>query len=118
MSKQHQEFGQFIRDNRESLKITLRQLARDVDVSPTYLSQIEQGNFSAPSEEKIRLLAERLKLDLDKLMAMADKIPSDLKPIFTEQPKPVADFLRTAQGLSESDWEKLRKQAEKMKRED
>lgn len=118
MTKQHVEFGQFIRASREGLQITLRQLARDVDVSPTYLSQIEQGNFSPPSEEKIRLLAERLKLDADKLMAMADKIPSDLKPIFTDQPKSVADFLRTAQGLSESDWEKLRKQAAKMKKEE
>lgn len=117
MSKQHQEFGQFIRDSREELKITLRQLARDVEVSPTYLSQIEQGNFAPPSEEKIKLLAKHLKLDEDKLMAMADKIPSDLKPIFTEQPKPVADFLRTAQGLSKEDWEKLRKQAEKLQKE-
>jgi len=117
MTKQHQEFGQFIRDSREKLKITLRQLARDVEVSPTYLSQIEQGNFSPPSEEKIRLLAKQLKLDEDELLAMANKIPSDLKPIFTEQPRPVADFLRTAKGLSEEDWEKLRKQAQKMQKE-
>lgn len=117
MSKQHEEFGQFIRDSRENLKITLRQLARDVGASPTYISQIEQGNFAPPSEDKIRLLAKHLKLDLDQLLAMANKIPSDLKPIFTEQPKPVADFLRTAQGLSEEDWEKLRKQAQKMQKE-
>jgi transcriptional regulator with XRE-family HTH domain len=117
MSKQHEEFGQFIRDSREKLKITLRQLARDVEVSPTYLSQIEQGNFAPPSEEKIVLLAKHLKLDEDQLMAMANKIPSDLKPIFTEQPKPVADFLRTAQGLSNEDWEKLRKQAEKLQKD-
>jgi len=117
MTKPQQEFGQFIRDNREKMNITLRQLARDVDVSPTYLSQIEQGNFAPPSEEKIRLLAKKLKLDEDQLLAMANKIPSDLKPIFTDQPKPVADFLRTAKGLSNEDWEKLRKQAEKLQKE-
>ncbi len=117
MTKQHQEFGQFIRDHREGMKITLRQLARDIEVSPTYLSQIEQGNFSPPSEEKIRLLAQHLKLDEDELLAMANKIPSDLKPIFTDQPRPVADFLRTAKGLSEEDWEKLRKQAQEMQKE-
>lgn len=117
MSKQHQEFGQFIRDSREKLNITLRQLARDVEVSPTYLSQIEQGNFAPPSEEKIKLLAKHLKLDGDQLMAMADKIPSDLKPIFTENPQPVADFLRTAKGLTPEDWEKLKKTAEKLQKD-
>ncbi len=35
------QFGQFIRESRESLKTTLRQLAREVDVSPAYISQIE-----------------------------------------------------------------------------
>ncbi len=105
------QFGQFIRDSRENLKITLRQLARDVGMSPAYLSQIERGRFAPPSEEKILLLAKRLKLNSDELMALADKIPSDLKSIFIAQPKPVADFLRTAQGLSESAWEELRKQA-------
>lgn len=118
MTKQQADFGKLIRDRRESLKITLRQLAREVDISPTYLSQIEQGNFSPPTEERIRAIAERLDLDADALMALANKIPSDLTPIFSEQPKQVADFLRTAKGLSEGDWEKLRKQAEKMKRED
>lgn len=117
MSKQQQEFGEVVRNRREELKITLRQFARDIDVSPTYLSQIEQGNFSPPSEEKIRLLAKKLGLDEDEMLAMANKIPSDLKPIFTEQPRPVADFLRTAKGLSEEDWEKLRKQAQKMQKE-
>lgn len=117
MTKHHQDFGQFIRDSRESHKITLRQLARDMGVSPTYLSQIEQGNFSPPAEDKIRLLAKHLKLDPDTLFAMADKIPGDLKPIFTEQPKPVADFLRTAKGLSPEDWEKLRKKAEQLQKE-
>ena len=117
MTKQHQEFGQFIRGSREKLKIALRQLARDMKVSPTYLSQIEQGNFSPPSEEKIRSLADHLKLDVDQLFAMANKIPSDLKPIFTEQPNSVGNFLRTAKGLSTKDWEKLSKQAKKMQKE-
>lgn len=112
-----EKFGIFVRQRREELGITLRGLCRSIELSPTYLSKIEQGEFLPPSEEKVKLLARYLRVDEDKLMGLADRIPSDFKEIFTHQPKPVADFLRTAKGLSDKDWGKLRKQASELKKE-
>ena len=47
--KKKVHFGQYIRELRTDKGITLREFARQLDVSPTYISQIEQGNFGPPA---------------------------------------------------------------------
>ena len=38
-------FGSLVREEREQRKIGLRELARQIGISPTYLSMIERGEF-------------------------------------------------------------------------
>lgn len=113
MTKGNETFGERVRQRREEKKISLRKFAEMVDVSPTYISQIERGEFSPPKEEKIRLMAQILGENEDELLSLANKVSSDLPAIIQKHPKEVATFLRTASNLSPEQWKKLTKDIEK-----
>lgn len=113
MTKGNETFGERVRQRREEKKISLRKFAVMVRVSPTYISQIERGEFNPPSQEKIVEIAEILGENVDEMLALANKVPSDLPPIIQKHPKEVATFLRTASNLSPEQWKKLTKDIEK-----
>lgn len=93
-------FGRHIRDRRESLKAsqgrnyTLRAVARTLECQPAYLSMVERGTVAPPSETLIKKLAAVLGLDADVLLALAGKIPSDLREIILKRPHLFADLIR------------------------
>jgi len=110
-------FGERIRQLREEKKKTdpkfsLRQFADAVGVSPTFLSKMERGEFNPPSAKTIKKMAALLGADADELLALAGKVDPELNKIISEQPKAMADFLRTARqrGLTEEDIRKLTEQ--------
>ena len=51
------EFARYIRQLRERAGKKLRQAAREAEISPTYLKQIESGQRSPPDPEFLRRLA-------------------------------------------------------------
>lgn len=113
----NKSFGQRIRELREEKKkndprYSLRQFAQLVGISATFLSKVETDEFPPPSAEKIQAMAELLGTDADELLALAGKIDPTLPEIIRQQPKAVADFLRTASqfGLTEEQFKKLTKQ--------
>lgn len=94
------EFGQYIRDRREWLRkqdpsYSVRKMAARIGVEPAYLSKIERGEMSPPSEEKIRALAGALEEDPDILLALGGKISTDLREVIMRRPKLFADLIRT-----------------------
>ena len=93
-------FGSRVRCERERQKIGLRQAAKEIGVSPTYLSMVERGEFNPPAEDKIRAIGKLLALDEDELLALAGKVSSDLTAIIRDNPKEMASFLRSMKGLS------------------
>ncbi len=120
MAGHRKKFGETIRALREKKKLTdpefsLRRFAQAIGVSATYLSKVETDEFLPPSEDKVKKIAELLGEDPDELLALAGKVDSELPEIIREQPKAVADFLRTAReaGLTAEDFEKL---TEKLKK--
>jgi transcriptional regulator with XRE-family HTH domain len=54
-------FGQFLRQRREELGFTVRGFAKDIDIMPSYLSDVEKGNRHAPAN---RLEIIRIKLGI------------------------------------------------------
>ena len=50
-------FGALVRQEREAKEIGLREMAKKIGVSPTYLSKIERGDFDPPAEDKVRKIA-------------------------------------------------------------
>jgi len=113
--KKKVHFGQYIRELRTGKGITLREFARQLDVSPTYISQIEQGNFGPPAEERIVRMAQILGEHVDELLALAGRVADDSPAIIRQQPKAMATFPRIAKGVSAADNYRLVKQAEKIK---
>lgn len=71
-------FGEKLRELRKHLGWSQRELAEKVDMDFTYLSKVETGTMPPPSEKKILALAKVLNADSDELLALANKIPSDL----------------------------------------
>ena len=62
--------GEFIRDQRRSSQISVRQLAKTAGVSNPYLSQIERG-LRKPSAEILQQLAKALRISAEALYIQA-----------------------------------------------
>ena len=117
MPHQEQAFGATIRELRETRRIGLRQFAKMIGVSATYLSKIERGEMQPPAEDRVKEIARQLDQDPDALLALAGKVSSDLSTIIRNQPREMASFLRIASGLSSQELERLTEQAEKTKKD-
>jgi transcriptional regulator with XRE-family HTH domain len=96
-------------------EIGLREMAKKIGVSPTYLSKVERDEFSPPAEDKVRKIAEIIAHDADELLALAGRVASDLTDIIRQRPREMADFLRTARGLKAGDLARLARAAQKAK---
>jgi transcriptional regulator with XRE-family HTH domain len=69
-------------------------VAGRIDVEPAYLSKVERGLVSPPSEATILRLAADLGEDPDMLLALAGKVSSDLQKIILRRPKQFAELIR------------------------
>src|SRR5438128_1623191 len=75
------ELGNFIRDKRKEAGLGLRELARRIERSAPFLTQLELDADPPPaSEETLIALASALKINPDELFALANKLPRDLAP--------------------------------------
>jgi transcriptional regulator with XRE-family HTH domain len=64
------DLGAYIREQRKSAQISLRQLARTAGVSNPYLSQIERG-LRRPSAEILQQIAKALRISAEALYVQA-----------------------------------------------
>jgi HTH-type transcriptional regulator, competence development regulator len=111
-------FGALVRREREAKEIGLREMAKKIGVSPTYLSKVERDEFPPPAEDKVRKIAEIIGYDPDELLALAGRVASELTDIIRQRPREMADFLRAARGLTADDIARLARQAQKAKEKD
>ena len=108
-------FGALVRQEREAREIGLREMAKMIGVSPTYLSKVERDEFPPPAEDKVRKIAKIIDCDADDLLARAGRVSSDISDIIKRQPVELAAFLRTTKGLTAEDIARLARQAQKAK---
>lgn len=90
-------FGERVRELRKAKNLTLRDVAKKVNVNFTYLSKIENHKLDFgdyPSEDLIRKLAKSLGGDLDELLLLAQKIPADIKKRVIERPDAFRKFAK------------------------
>ncbi|HHW76043.1 MAG TPA: helix-turn-helix transcriptional regulator [Xanthomonadaceae bacterium] len=97
------DFGNYVRQLREqrrevNRRYSVRQTAQRIGVEPAYLSKIERGDVSPPSEDTIRRLAADLGEDADLLLALAGKVSVDIREIIMKRPILFAELIR---GLSD-----------------
>lgn len=111
-------FGPAVRAQRLEKGLGLRELARQVGMSATYLSKVEREEFKPPAEDKVRAIAQILGEDPDRLLALAGRVASDLPQIIRTNPEGMASFLRAARGLSPADMRQLTDAARQLKRKE
>ena len=78
---------------------SLRKVAARIGVAPSFLSKVERGQDSPPSEPKIRALATILDEDPDVLLAMAGKVSVDLQEAICHRPQLFAQLIRELKDL-------------------
>ncbi len=117
MGTKQRRFGQKLRQKRIAKGYSLRKFAAQVGVSPTYLSQVEQGNVQPPTADRVRRMAELLGENPDEWIALAGRVPEDLPEIIQSHPLQIPELLREASGLTAQQLQRLREAARKMKEE-
>lgn len=110
-----EKFGEFVRRRREAKEIGLREMAKMIGVSPTYLSKVERDEFAPPAEDKVKAIAPIIGCDVDELLARAGRVASDLSDIIKRRPVELAALLRTTKGLTTEDIAQLARRAQKAK---
>lgn len=98
------EFGQYLRSVRQAKKISIRQLAKAVSKTPTYISDIEKGNNKPPERELLDRIIAALHLEefpdiRNRLYDLAAKerkdVPADIKEYLMEN-ESILKIIRTA----------------------
>jgi transcriptional regulator with XRE-family HTH domain len=110
-----EKFGAFVRREQEAREIGLRDMAKKVGISPTYLSKIERDEFPPPAEDKVKSIAKIIGCDADDLLARAARVSSDISDIIKRHPIELAALLRTTRGLKAEDIIELVRDAQKAK---
>jgi ribosome-binding protein aMBF1 (putative translation factor) len=110
-----ERFGAFVRREREAKEIGLREMAKMIGVSPTYLSKVERDEFPPPVEDKVKAIAKIINCDADELLARAGRVSSDLSDIIKRHPRDMAALLRTTKGLTAEAIAKLARQVQRAK---
>lgn len=111
MTTTGEKFGAFVRRERMAREIGLREMAKKIGVSPTYMSKVERDEFTPPTEDKVKSIALILECDLDELLALAGRVPSDLAEIIKRRPVEISALLRTANNLGAEDLALLSRKA-------
>ena len=60
-------FGEYLRSLRQAKKVSIRELAKQVNKTPTYISDIEKGNNRPPDESLLNSIIVALNLEDDAL---------------------------------------------------
>ena len=113
--KKQQSFGELLRERRIAKGIGLRAFAKDVGVSPTYLSQVEQGKVDPPTADRVKRIAELFEESVDEWTALAGRLTEDLPEIIHSSPIEVPDLLRAVKGMTPEQMQKVREAAEKIR---
>jgi transcriptional regulator with XRE-family HTH domain len=97
MAQENKTIGDVIHDARAKLNLSLRDVTKKLDITPSYLSDIE-NNRRVPSEAVLGKLAKLLQLDYDDLMARAGRFGEDAVRYMMRTPAVGVLFRRLAEG--------------------
>lgn len=118
MNDKTRPFGQLLREKRVEKGFSLRKFAGLVGISPTYLSQVEQGKIEKPpTAERVKRMAELLGENPDELIALAGRVPQDLPEIIQAEPIEMPELLRDARGLTAEQLRRLRDEIKRLREE-
>lgn len=102
------DFGHTLRVMRTSKGISLRRLARQAGLSPTYLSQVETGKVGPPNHKRVHRIEEILGIPEGSLLGLTDRLDPRVARYLNDTRGATA-FLKASMetGLGESDFLEL-----------
>ena len=89
-----ESLGQRIRTQRLALELTQREVADAVGITVPYMSKIE-ADRETPTDDKLKKLAQTLRMNADELILAAGRIPTDVMDRLSADPAKGLEFLRT-----------------------
>jgi len=87
------EFSKLLKQLRQNKGVSIKVLAREVELNYTYISKLENSKVN-PSSGVIDKFANYFDYDVDELMLAAGKIPEDVKDILRNNPVEAIAYLR------------------------
>lgn len=108
-------FGEYLTAKREEKDITLRELARKLEVSAPFLSDVEKNRRAPLTQERLEKLAEVLSLSAEEKAEMYDIVGRQKGSVAPDLPEYIMErdyvsaALRTARDLDagEAEWAKF-----------
>ncbi len=88
--------GQVIRDARVAVGISLREFSRNLGITPSYQSDIENDR-RIPSEDVLKKMASALSLDFEELMALGGRFGDDAERYLRRHPTAGALFRKLSE---------------------
>ena len=110
---EYESIGSLVRRLRKQKKMSLRDLAKKVNMSHVNITHIENDRVSTNSKSLIDI-ARALDFDPDKILALANEVNDDIKKIIQKKPDAVPKFLRTTKDFNNKDWKKLEKMVDEI----
>lgn len=93
-------FGARLRELRESRRVTMKGLARILNLDPSFLSRIERGVVAVP-EHVVVQIAKVLGTAEEPLLVRAGHLPKDVENVLHEQPERALAVLRELNRIDE-----------------
>ena len=110
----HQTLGELIREARIAKGQSLREVAKLLEITPSYMSDIENDR-RIPSEDVLRNIVKLLSLDFDHCMALAGRFGDNADRYMKKQPVAGVLFRRISENnLQEEELRDLLRRADKM----
>ena len=100
MGQTKKTFGQMIREKRQALGLSQKELASQITkedgspISPQYENDIEFDRREPPSERMIEQYAKILGFPVDGLILAAGKVPEDVRSMAAEWPEEARQVFR------------------------
>ncbi len=108
MRQPDETFGQRIQRLRRERGLTQRQVAAELGIDFTYLSKLENDRGEPPGEDTVRRLAAVLQTDEEMLLALAGKVPAELRER-AQRDVEFARFLRRLPSVPDEDLRRIYK---------
>jgi transcriptional regulator with XRE-family HTH domain len=110
-----ERLGERLRATRLGRQIGLRELARRLNITPSYLSDIENDR-RVPAEALLTAFAGALQLDFDELMGLAGRLGEETDRYVKRFPAAAQLFRQISEkGLSESQLKQLQETVDKLR---
>lgn len=107
-------FGNFIMTKRNARSITLRGMAKELEITPGYLNDIEKGRKNPPEKPLLEKMATELRLNeqqKDFLFDLAgsgrNDVPSDLQDYIKTTDIVRAALRKAKDAATEEDWQQF-----------